>query len=137
LNAFGGLLDAIAGLTAERDRLRHHRDDRDALKENLRITEALLDERERVLRAIPECPAHGAACVPHALEWVERMRGLRSPLPFPAAKVRHVVAAAMAVKRTGDAMRCYRREDEEELTAAHDEALAELDAAVGVLITVK
>lgn len=41
----------------------------------LEITEALLaDDRQRVLDAIPPCPLHGAACVPHALEWIERAK---------------------------------------------------------------
>lgn len=40
------------------------------LVEELRITDALLTERNRVLDAIPPCPVHGMQCVPHALEWV-------------------------------------------------------------------
>lgn len=34
--------------------------------------EKLISERERVLNTIPECPIHGAGCVPHAVEWVKR-----------------------------------------------------------------
>lgn len=41
-----------------------------ALEQELQVTEALLAERQKLLDAIPECPAHGA-CVPHALEWIE------------------------------------------------------------------
>lgn len=41
-----------------------------AAEEELRITNALLEQRERVLNAIPECPMHGPDCVPHAVEWV-------------------------------------------------------------------
>jgi len=44
------------------------------LRQELDITDKLLAERERVLRAIPECPAHGPSCVPHALEWIERAK---------------------------------------------------------------
>lgn len=33
----------------------------------------MLEERDRLLRAIPECPTHGI-CIPHALEWVEKMK---------------------------------------------------------------
>lgn len=40
-----------------------------ALKEDLRVTNALLIEREAVLQVVPHCPLHGA-CVPHALEWL-------------------------------------------------------------------
>jgi hypothetical protein len=39
------------------------------LKEQLRVCNALLDERQRLLDAIPECPVHGK-CVPYALEWI-------------------------------------------------------------------
>lgn len=34
----------------------------------------LLDARNVLLRAIPGCKAHGDECVPHAIEWVERMK---------------------------------------------------------------
>jgi len=44
-----------------------------ALREELRVTDALLEERQRVLDAIPECPCHGP-CVPHALEWIEKAK---------------------------------------------------------------
>jgi len=37
--------------------------------EELRVTNEILAERERLLRAIPECKEHGP-CVPHAIEWV-------------------------------------------------------------------
>jgi len=45
------------------------------LKKELTVTEQLLEERQRVLDAIPECKTHGA-CVPHAIEWIEEMKGL-------------------------------------------------------------
>jgi hypothetical protein len=41
-----------------------------AIKEELKVTESLLNERQRLLDAIPECPEHGK-CVPFALEWIE------------------------------------------------------------------
>ncbi len=44
------------------------------LKEELDLTDRLLENREQVLRAIPECPIHGSGCVPHALEWIERAK---------------------------------------------------------------
>ena len=40
------------------------------LERELAMTDKLLTERERVLRAIPGCPFHGDQCVPHALEWI-------------------------------------------------------------------
>jgi hypothetical protein len=48
----------------------------EALREELRMTDALLAERQRVLEAIPPCPQHGS-CVPHALEWIERAKKAR------------------------------------------------------------
>ena len=44
------------------------------LREELDVTDKLLADRERVLRAIPGCPEHGEGCVPHALEWIERAK---------------------------------------------------------------
>jgi hypothetical protein len=43
------------------------------LKQELEVTNKLLNERQRVLDAIPECQIHGK-CVPHAIEWVEEMK---------------------------------------------------------------
>ena len=43
------------------------------LEQELEVTEKLLEERQRVLDAIPECPSHGK-CVPHAIEWIEEMK---------------------------------------------------------------
>lgn len=43
----------------------------DELTEELRIVNALLDERNKLLDAIPPCPYHGSQCVPHALNWIE------------------------------------------------------------------
>jgi hypothetical protein len=42
----------------------------DRLTSELKVTDELLAERQRVLDAIPECEPHGA-CVPNALEWIE------------------------------------------------------------------
>ena len=41
------------------------------LKEELRVTEEILTERNRLLEAIPECSVHGKQCVPHAIQWVQ------------------------------------------------------------------
>jgi hypothetical protein len=45
------------------------------LEDELRVADQLLQERQRVLDAIPECKMHGK-CVPHALEWIEKMKDL-------------------------------------------------------------
>lgn len=51
-----------------------------ALQEEIRVGDKLLEQRNRVLAEIPECPPHGDQCVPHAIEWVRkaRARGDRS-----------------------------------------------------------
>ena len=43
------------------------------LRSELNVTEELLNDRQRLLDAIPECEPHGK-CVPHALEWIEKMK---------------------------------------------------------------
>lgn len=52
------------------------------LREELDVTDKLLEQRERLLRAIPECPEHGAGCVPHALEWIERAKAALAAYPL-------------------------------------------------------
>lgn len=44
------------------------------LKHELEVTEKLLEERQKLLDAIPECPVHGK-CIPHALEWIAKQKG--------------------------------------------------------------
>lgn len=44
-----------------------------AIKEELAVTCKLLEDRDRVLKAIPECPDHGP-CVPHAIEWIKNVQ---------------------------------------------------------------
>ena len=43
----------------------------------LKVTDSILNERKRLLDAIPECPLHGG-CVPHALEWIEKAKAVMS-----------------------------------------------------------
>ncbi len=40
-------------------------------KNDLGVTESLLEQRQRVLDEVPECPIHGGNCVPHAVEWIK------------------------------------------------------------------
>lgn len=44
-----------------------------ATEDELKITEKLLDDRSRVIKAIPECPPH-SDCLPHALDWIEESK---------------------------------------------------------------
>jgi len=43
------------------------------LKEELEVTDSILNERQKLLDAIPECPTHGK-CMPHALDWIKKMK---------------------------------------------------------------
>ncbi len=52
---------------------RHNVNNCEDLKHELEVTDKLLDERQKVLDAIPECRIHGK-CVPHAIEWIEEMK---------------------------------------------------------------
>lgn len=51
-----------------------------ALMKELSVTDELLKERQKLLDAIPECAPHGK-CVPHALEWIEKMKSLHPTPP--------------------------------------------------------
>ena len=44
-----------------------------SLQDQLKVTDSLLNERQRLLDAIPECALHDK-CVPHALEWIEKAK---------------------------------------------------------------
>lgn len=44
------------------------------LESELAVSDKLLQHREQLLNAIPDCPVHGSGCVPHALEWIEAMK---------------------------------------------------------------
>lgn len=44
------------------------------LELELKTTDILLEHRNGVLRAIPECRAHGNQCIPGALEWIENAK---------------------------------------------------------------
>ena len=44
--------------------------------EELDVTNKLLEERNRLLNAIPECPEHGAQCVPHGIEYLAKLEAV-------------------------------------------------------------
>lgn len=43
-----------------------------ALENELKVTDKLLAERQKVIDLIPECQVHGGNCIPHALEWIQK-----------------------------------------------------------------
>lgn len=45
------------------------------LEAELKVSDQLLEDRERLLEAIPPCPAHGK-CMSHAIEWIEQVKTL-------------------------------------------------------------
>jgi hypothetical protein len=48
------------------------------LEAQIEVLNTLLDTREKLVEAIPECKEHGAGCVPHAIEWVEKAKELEA-----------------------------------------------------------
>lgn len=54
----------------------------ESLTSKLKTTDEILEDRYQVMRAIPECEAHGWNCVPHALEWVERAKAALAYLQY-------------------------------------------------------
>lgn len=42
------------------------------LFDDLRVTDMLLQTRQKLLDEVPPCQNHGAGCVPHAIEWVKQ-----------------------------------------------------------------
>ena len=54
----------------------------DTLKEDLKTTNLLFLERQRLLDAIPECPVHGK-CVPYALEWISAAKNKLNEVHVP------------------------------------------------------
>ena len=45
------------------------------LEAELKVSDKLLEERNKLLKEIPHCVAHGL-CVPHALEWISQVKTL-------------------------------------------------------------
>lgn len=56
-------------------------DELQACKEELRITENLLQARDRLIAEIPECPDHGPNCLPHARDWIRSNLVQVEPVP--------------------------------------------------------
>lgn len=50
------------------------------IEDELNTTDKLLDERRKILDAIPACVAHGDQCIPHALEWLDQVKTLAKVL---------------------------------------------------------
>lgn len=45
-------------------------------KEQIRLDDERIRELEKVIKEIPECVAHGDLCLPHAIEWIRRVKTL-------------------------------------------------------------
>ncbi len=53
-----------------RGKLTHMYEIKDALQEELRVADQLIETRNTLLEMIPECALHGKHCVPHAQKWI-------------------------------------------------------------------
>ncbi len=45
-----------------------------ALKAEIAVGDTNYENLRKVIDAIPECPAHGGGCIPHALEWIAKVK---------------------------------------------------------------
>ena len=45
-----------------------------SLREEVMLADKRIAKLEELLYRIPACPAHGEACIPHALLWVNQVR---------------------------------------------------------------
>ena len=45
-------------------------------RREIKVSDQLIEQRDRLLQSIPECPVHGSGCIPHAIEWVNRIKTL-------------------------------------------------------------
>lgn len=70
-------------LRSSYDRLYEHRLELEQeiaeLKAEIATDERLLEGRETLLDAIPECPLHGP-CIPHALDWIKGVKAAEAKL---------------------------------------------------------
>ena len=46
------------------------------LTEELKVTDDLLKERQKVIDLIPECQSHGGNCIPNAIDWIKAAKEL-------------------------------------------------------------
>lgn len=46
------------------------------LEKELKITDELLEERQKVLDTIPECQVHGKGCLPKISNWIKESKEL-------------------------------------------------------------
>lgn len=72
----------------------------DRLRAELKVSDALIQERDRLLDAIPPCPDHGA-CVPHAIEWVEAAKRLNAVNAELVAALQGVLPYMEAAENAG------------------------------------
>ena len=83
------------------------------LEAELVVTDKLLEGRNRVMRAIPACEAHGDQCVPHALDWVSDTLVRIAELETENERLRADVAALLTENLSGVGLRYYKIETPE------------------------
>ncbi len=52
----------------------------------------IIESRNKVLQAIPPCPAHGNECVPHALEWIAGHKNIAFALLVADGQLENAIA---------------------------------------------
>ena len=80
--------------------------------EEIHISDKLLEQRNKVLAAIPACPDHGDQCIPHAIEWVQESIAIRvnreeliEALKVSNAQAEHWKAARESAMFAGEEMK--------------------------------
>ena len=63
----------LASLSERVERLTKENEE---LKAEMRVSDELLEDRNRILKSIPPCEAHGDQCIPHAMEWIQKVKTL-------------------------------------------------------------
>lgn len=82
------MIEAL-GLAGQQERINQ-------LTEEIRVSDQLLARHNKVLAAIPECPAHGGQCIPHALEWIEKAKSSKLEPQVPSGDFEGVKVMLLA-----------------------------------------
>jgi len=44
------------------------------IADSIAIMERRIENKERILDALPDCPTHGRGCLTHSIEWIEKVK---------------------------------------------------------------
>ena len=93
------------------------------LKAELEVTERLLAIANTVLHEIPECPAHGKSCVPHAIDWIRKARVTQEQSQYPPQEYRLIHICETLYGRVRDVWGLTVEEYDDYAQAIHKKAV--------------